>query len=345
MSCKTTALLASYLQDSKDTAGVMALIRDKYPRSLSTYLTQIKKQWLTLNITSDTYASEYQSALATTRSWKSKAPASEAKTLDMAIEKLQEFNAMNMQEKYTVQRSLKSRNFTGHAPADDLISKLDILPDYISELRIDGTERMAIQQKTAHALIAKSSDAMRVEASKLLTRLRLVLQSKKSNPFDCACALSCVTGRRMVEIFRTGVFTPVKNEPYACIFEGQAKKQFAYEGYKIPLLVEFDLMNDALNRLRVSKNTEDLNNSEVNLRYSSSCNTAARRLFGEARTFHTCRAVYGVLSFHTAMPHTYSLNMWLSKILGHASLGNSLNYSSIHVEHLDESDKHAFHFE
>lgn len=344
MSCKTTCLLAAYLEDSKDTIGVLTLVRERYSKSISTYLTQIRKQWLTLNKTSGTYPAEFQAAIATVKNWQLKASTAETTTLDEALQQLHAFDNMNMQDKYNTQRSLKSHNFSGHAATDDLISKLNILPNYVSELRIDVSERLAIQKRSAEALETKSGDAMNVEASRLLTRLRLVLQSKKSNAFDTACALSCVTGRRMVELFRTGTFTAIKNEKYACMFEGQAKKLIAHAGYKIPLLVEFDLVNDALIRLRVSKSTEDLNNSEVNLRYSSSCNAAARRLFGELRTFHSCRAVYAVISFHVALPHTYSLNLWLSKVLGHASLGNSLNYSSIHVTGLDDADKRPFSF-
>lgn len=345
MSCKTTSLLAAYLDDSKDVAGVLELIRDKYPKSLSTYITQVKKEWLTLNKTSASYAGEFLAMTNKVRAWKAKASASEAKTLETALQKLQTFDAMNMQDKYNIQRSLRSHNFTGHAATDDLLSHVQILPQFVADLKIDMAERVAIQQKAAESLVNKSSDAMTVQASKLLARVHSILESKKSNTFDLACALSVVTGRRMVEIFKTGTFTAIADQPYATIFDGQAKKQFKIDGFKIPLLCTFDLLDAALNRLRITKNTDDLNNSEVNLRYSSSCNAGARRMFGSTRTFHCCRSVYGVLSFHAAMPHTLSLNLWLSKILGHASLTNSLNYSSIHITDLEDKDKHSFSFE
>jgi hypothetical protein len=155
-----------------------------------------------------------------------------------------------------------------------------------------------------------------------------------------------VTGRRMIEVFRTGQFKAVSGDALAASFAGQAKKQdLKSVAYNIPLLAPFDHVTEALNRLRISKNTEDLNNSEVNLRYSSSCNAAARRLLGEGRRFHDCRAVYGVLSFTLAMPHTLSLNLWLCRALGHSSLTNSLNYSSIHVIDVREEDKRQFVFD
>ncbi len=345
MSCKTTALLAAYLEDSKDTQGVLELIRHKYPRSISTYITQIKREWLSLNKTCESYSKDYNDLVSTVRGWKAKASSGESKTLEVALTKLQEFNTMSMQQKYSLQRSLKSRNYTTHAAVDDLLQKLVILPQFIADLKIDVGERVAIQQRSAEALNDKSAASMTIEGSALLQRLSVILTSKKSNIFDVACALSCATGRRMIEVFKVGQFEPIPGQPRTCIFSGQAKKQFENAGYKIPLLFNLSVLQPALTRLRISKSTEDMSNSEVNLKFSSSCNAAARRLFGDGRTYHSCRAVYGVLSYHIAMPHSYSLNLWLSKVLGHVSMVNSLNYSSIHVEKLDEKDKHAFNFE
>lgn len=346
MSCATTQLLAAYVDDSHDAEGVMALIRDKYPKSMSTYLTHIRKDWMTLNKYPSSYSTDFAALKQQVENWKSKSSGTELSSLTNALQKLSEFHESDMQTKYNILRSLRVRNYTGHTPTDDLLSKLKILPDYIEKLKFNETERSLMQKTSSEALHKKSSESFTIEASKLLRRVHLTLQNKKSNVFDIACALSVVTGRRMVEIFHTGTFTAIAGNEYECMFDGQAKKQSldSSSAYKIPLLAPLPMILNALNILRISKNTENLNNAEVNLKYSSSCNAAARRLLGEHRKFHDLRGIYGVISFHCAMPHTYSINMWLCKILGHSSLSNSLNYSSIHVTALDDCDKRAFSF-
>lgn len=345
MSCKTTALLAAYLDESHDTEGVLAVIRDKYPKSISTYITQIRKECMTLNKPCDSYLTDFAALTSTVRGWKSKANAAETAVLAKALQALQQFDTAPLQQKYNIIRSLRTKNHTGHAATDELLGKLTILPAYIADLKIDLAERTALQLRSSAALVTKSADSLSIDATQFLTRVRSTVVSKKANPFDLACALSCLTGRRMVELFAVGSFQEVKKEPYACIFSGQAKKQVGDSlPYKIPLLAPLVDIQSGLNRLRISKPSDELTNPEINLRYSSSCNAAARRLFGAGRKFHNCRAAYGVVAFHTCVPHTLSLNLWLCKVLGHATLTNSLNYSSIHVTNVSEADKRPFTF-
>lgn len=344
MSCKTTALLAAYIDDCGDVEGVLELIRTKYPRSISTYMTQIRKELMSLNKPSPAYAGEFRDLRAEVRAWKAKARGPEADTYEKALRRLEEFDDMILQDKYDVQRNLKNHQFTGSAVVDDLLSRLTILPKHVSDLRVEPAEKAALQKKASDALMRKSSDAMHVDAAKLLERVGRTLRDLRANPFDLACALSCVTGRRMIEIFNSASLAPVEGCERACVFEGQAKKRVS-TSYRIPLLADFRVVSDALARLRVSKNTQEMSNSEVNLKYSSSCNAAARRLFGESRTFHACRAVYGVTSFHAFMPHKLSLNLWLSKVLGHSCLSNSLNYSSIHVTDVPAMGDAGFSFD
>jgi hypothetical protein len=52
---KTTDILASYLADTNDAAGVVSFIRENWPKSLSSYISQTKKQWMTLDVINQKY--------------------------------------------------------------------------------------------------------------------------------------------------------------------------------------------------------------------------------------------------------------------------------------------------
>ena len=47
---KTTDTLAAYLADTNDSKGVVSFIRQQWPKSLSSYVSQVKKQWMTLDL-------------------------------------------------------------------------------------------------------------------------------------------------------------------------------------------------------------------------------------------------------------------------------------------------------
>jgi integrase len=125
------------------------------------------------------------------------------------------------------------------------------------------------------------------------------------------------------------------------MFRGQAKKGDVTEpaAYEIPVLTPPDLINTALSRLRTAKDCTTLTNRDVNLRYSNSCNAAARRLLVPEYHFHTLRGMYAVVCYNACLPHRYSMNAFVSRVLGHSSLGSSLHYSAIHEEGLKKRHK------
>jgi integrase len=139
--------------------------------------------------------------------------------------------------------------------------------------------------------------------------------------------------------FKRAQFTAV-NE-HAVMFRGQAKRGDVAEPaeYEIPVLAPPDLINTALARLRTAKDCSALTNREVNLRYSNSCNSAARRLLGPDHHFHSLRGIYAVVCYNACLPHKYSTNAFVSKVLGHTGLGSSLHYSAIHVEGMKKRHK------
>jgi integrase len=48
---------------------------------------------------------------------------------------------------------------------------------------------------------------------------------------------------------------------------------------------------------------------------------------------------YAVIAYNLCLPHKYSLNAFVAKVLGHSNLNTRLHYSAIHVEHLKKKRK------
>ena len=334
----TTTTLAWYLLDTKDSKGVVNFIREKWPKSLSSYISQTKATWMTLDVISEDYAAQYTSAIATVDAAIATARSAEKEMLRNAKTKLESFNAMNLAGKHAVQRRLRSSQYSGHSMVDDLIAGFTIFPAYINDLKVSVPERTALQKQATVALEAKSTESITVQASELISNCKAVLKDTRANPFDTAAALALLTGRRTVEIFKTGNFTEVSEHSVA--FTGQAKKNLDEStSYEVPVLAPPELINTALERLRAAKDCSVLTNRDVNLRYANSCNAAARRLLGQEHHFHTLRGVYAVLVYHACLPHKYSLNAFIAKVLGHTSLSSSLHYCCIHVENLTKRHK------
>jgi Telomere resolvase len=199
--------------------------------------------------------------------------------------------------------------------------------------------KCVICQQATIALEAKSVQSIPVQASDLISKCKLTLKDTRANPFDTAAALGLITGSRTVELLKTATFT--SKDEHSVLFSGQAKKGDLAEpvSYEIPVLAPPELINSALARLRAAKDCSVITNRDVNLRYANSCNAGARRLLGKEYHFHTLRGIYAVIAHNCCLPHRYSQNAFVAKVLGHASWGSSLHYCCIHVENLKKRHK------
>lgn len=329
---QSVVFLTAYLDETHDTDDVMALLRAKYPSSIAVYISQIKTQWMKLNKSCEGYE-EAMTALV-------------KKVLDSPkkkfAKKLNEFHNCTVEEKNNIQKSLKYKQYID-AEIDAELLKIPIIPEFLTDLKISTSERNALAKKSEDALMNKSSNVFNINVKDILTKCHeIIINAESNNLFDVAVALSVVSGRRMIEIMKLGEFTT--NESNEIIFKGQAKKKEGGEEYKIPLLIEFDVFMKALNRLRYIKDCSKLDNNEVNLRYSNSCNVAARRVLGPKRHFHDARAIYAIIGFNI-LSHKLSMNAFIMKVLGHSNFTSSFNYACVSVTDYDEYiDKYKFKF-
>lgn len=348
-SSNLSIFLATYLSDTEDAEGTVDFIRSKWPKSLATYLSGVKSAWMTLNVHRESYETDFKNVEAQVKEMLSKSKGKEKTVLRAASKKLTEFNNLSLTDKNKVLRSIKTHAYSGHALVDDALIGLKLFPEYMDKLRISDKEVLDMQRKSTRSLEEKSINSFTVQASDLIAKCVATMSNDTSNAFDVACAIALTTGRRMIEIFKTGIFTEV--EERRMLFGGQAKRACLGEDtpYMIPVLAPANIILTALNRLRRMKScanvVEDeddekfLSNKVVNQKWSNSCNSAARRILGASRHFHDLRSIYAVIAFNAALPHKWSQNAFISRVLGHAGLQNSLSYSSIHIENLVPQDK------
>jgi hypothetical protein len=160
--------------------------------------------------------------------------------------------------------------------------------------------------------------------------------------YDLACGLLLATGRRPVEIFKTGNFEAIAANKV--LFSGQAKtrnSEHAKDNYEIYTLANSSKVVNALAKLRRLKDLNSKTEREVNSLTSNALGKATKRNFNgylqvtengtldalkpytsvESRNL---RPIYVVLSHKVfaplAVPHDYAL-----KALGHAHNDDSLN--------------------
>lgn len=327
-------VLACYLEDTHDASGTVGFIREQWPRSLAPYVSAVKKQWLTFDRHHELYPEDAETATA-----KAQTLLEEDSRSSKAVDALLAFTDLSLADKVKAQRKAKAYKFSGDARVDDLVSAIRVLPDYMKDFRLNEQEKLSVKSRAKLALEKKACTTWTVNAGKLLDDARATIESDISHPFDLAAAVSVLTGRRMVEVFKMGCFEKVAKNNRAALFSGQAKSDGDTSAYVIPLLCEFSTLAKGLDRLRRMKPSEDLTNAEVNARWSGRCNAAARRLLGEGRRFHDLREAYAVITFNLSLPHAWSLNFWVSRMLGHSDMSNSLHYTCLSVEGVREEDR------
>lgn len=153
-----------------------------------------------------------------------------------------------------------------------------------------------------------------------------------------AVGLSLATGRRAIEILKLGAFK--KSSKNYLIFSGQAKTKgsnAAQDNYKIPVLADTKIIQEAFNRLRdqINKATysdipfKDLSNTDVNQMTAHKMNKEVKRLFSdEERTFKDCRAIYAIMAKELFMqPKKHTEEQFYSMILGHSEDDKSTQLS------------------
>jgi prophage antirepressor-like protein len=129
---------------------------------------------------------------------------------------------------------------------------------------------------------------------KFLMEMQSILLNERANIFDVMCALEMVSGLGMIELMKGSV--EAINE-CTMVFSGEVR-QWKKDGpnkhrYTVHLLTVFRLFEKNMKRFQQSKQSVNMTNKQLNLRFSSSVNTAAKRLLKDQNaTFHCFREIY-----------------------------------------------------
>jgi telomere resolvase len=156
------------------------------------------------------------------------------------------------------------------------------------------------------------------------TATKIVREAEGRHPAAIAAALALLTGRRVVELLKTGRFSE-GTKRRTLIFSGQAKtggsKNARTDPYEIPVHAEPKLLLAAFRILRREFDCTELTNGGVNDRYSKRLSIHANALFADANrtplTMHELRAVYAIAAYAWLAPVTISPIAYLPRILGH----------------------------
>jgi len=319
----------------KKTETIQTALRDKYSfTSYETAISQVRRECMRMNVRHDLYETDVESL----KSLKAYNTDEFQRFLDADLET--QYRTQKHHQKTFPPVDLKTLRID--SSTSQLIACVRLLPDCVSALRLTDTEIVWSKARRAEALVKKSSKSILVvDASKLIEAARLLMQSEDYYP--ALVGLAVITGRRMIELAKTGTFESIEEHTeHGAIFHGQAKKKFAEFledfHYTIPLLAPFAEVNEAFQRIRGLKNFDDVPNDAVHTLISVQANAAVKKFLSQKDlvefltepTFHNARVLYGNLSF-VRFEHSMSINLWLKNVLGHESLETSLNYSNCTV--------------
>ena len=149
--------------------------------------------------------------------------------------------------------------------------------------------------------------------------------------------LLLLTGRRPFEISYLGSFASVKGKPRWTEFAGQAKTRDAANAqtspYQIPVLAPASEIIAAFTTLRlafpaVGKNIpRDRAAEAVHDLYKTDLGATVHAYFPQWRA-RDLRALYGSISYHAYAPTEMAYAVWLSDVLGHATLADDPDATS-----------------
>lgn len=146
---------------------------------------------------------------------------------------------------------------------------------------------------------------------------------KSSSYLKVSLGLMLLTGRRSVEILKTGSFYKVKSKKNEILFSGQAKKRGEnLPPYKIPTLCAPALVVDALEWLRNEKNDLlELTEKQLNTKCAAPLNTYSKQFqswLGNGCTPHDLRKAYAAICYGISNKKQ-SFRGFAALVLGHNS--------------------------
>ena len=312
---------AELLHRTHDTFRVLQNIRDQYATSsFPSQMSRVKIEWFKYGDRHEKFNSAYKSSL---KSLKSQNISSKF------INQYEQFGNDDIKEQLRKQTIAKKGNLTGSSRTDTAISQLQILPVYMEDYRLSPGDIEKNNEISSSCIEKRSMNSVIVDnADDLVRNCQRIIKHLDEDIFIIIAAVAVVCGRRSIEILKLGEFSPSPRGIYACKFKGAAKKRVKCNTeVDIPLLAKYKYFDRCMKHIRSTLNLQDLDNSEINSRYSHKLGDASKILLQSLNvTFHDLRAIYGTVS-HQSFKNTWSINIWLKNVLFHDTMDTSIFYS------------------
>lgn len=316
---------AELLYRTKDTFGVLQRIRDKYAlSSFPSQMSRVKEEWYKFEDRHENYEKMYSRGLQSLVKQQVSA---------RFISQYRQFHKDTMKEQLKKSRAATAGELTGSRRTDSAISHIRILPDYMSDYRLTKDDISKNNARSEQCLEKRAMNCVVVsDGEALVHKCRNIVQELQEDPFVISAAIAVISGRRSIEILKTGSFNQSPRGSYSASFEGAAKKRGSVERRNIPLLVKYKYLKPAVDHIRKCILVEGMTNSQINSKYSHKLGDAAKILMASLDTrFHDLRAVYGCIT-HQVFRNTCSINIWLKKVLMHDNIDTSVFYSRCKVQ-------------
>lgn len=345
--------LATKLILDENVDECLATIRNMYPNLASrrSALCKLKSAVIAANVRHSSFTATMEHWKVVIRDYVVKENASPESL--KRVKDFQNFQACPVKRQLHVQKKIRlgQGNDFFHFPADlEFVAALNIVPPYVLDLRLDDDEMRAVQEQQAQKMQQLSSCVLRVEnADEIVASARTTLKHPDPTACQLATALAIVTGRRMIEIFQKGQFCEIPGQRYQLRFTGQAKTglqeiasitQNKPLDYPIPVLAPAGTVIRGIARLRGLCQTTTMDAKRINSNYCAKLNAFVKKNVHPELGFHDLRTFYALCSFEAFKPHTYSINGWICKHLGHSGLNMSTSYTRMQIYGINKLRRH-----
>lgn len=348
---KLRALATKLLMD-EDLDGCLAQLREMYPNlsSRRSALCQVKAAVVESNRRHPGYPERMQAWEARVKEHVALENASSE-----SLKRMQEcysFQSCSLKRQLHIQRKIQLGQGEGlFSHPEDLafVAKVKLAPDFVFQIKLDADEAREVQEQQELKAKQLSNTVVRIEdGDAVVIWARRVLKDASSDILPLTVAVAIVTGRRMIEIFQKGQFAE-EGHKYSLRFTGQAKAglqeivgitQDQPLEYSIPVLASAGNIVRAVSKIRGLSKSLTMEPKTITSRWCRKLNDYVKKHVHEELGFHDLRTMYALISYEAFKPHTYSINGWICKTLGHTGITMSVAYTRMQVYGINKIRRH-----
>ncbi len=241
------------------------------------------------------------------------------------------------------------------------IKNIKINHEILFYLKVEKRKFLISKKKSHKELKKKKSNIIIINYKNYIQEIYNILHnnSKINNIKKISTltfALSAVSGRRMIEIIKTGKFK-IKNKKNKIEFKGQAKTENKkkYNIYllckpklfikKIKELRKNKILKKIIHKINKKKNKYLSKNYQISNYLSNSFNKYAKLFFqNNKRTYKDTRSIYSRICFQKWFKKDkkwkkYDEDMFFYKILGHKTINSQIHYKQFKLKNFNKKWK------